>query len=590
MAARFKTFSFHAMTALPETNMDAPAGLARASSARTSGPSLPEATGGRLDPEGLPLAEPPLSDEAAARHLAAELLGAARDPDLDDIIAPDVPELVPGLAMTRSEEDAGTGTRTVHFEQRVRRIPVFGTSAVVEIDAVTRELVSFDAALASVPDISGIAALSPAAALAALAEHGGASPETLGEVDPPTLCFFAESEGAEWHLAYHFRSVPMGPPEIVATIAAGHGGHGHGLGASPRENDLRYDYLVDARSGSVVYYFSSQPRLDLPVLCSGTDELGNRQQFFGRANGSGFELVDPLRQIETFDHGLNDIAGAPPASAIAHAATDFGTVSTAGVSAHCNAALVSDFLATVLKRNGIDGKGMAIRSVVNCTYRAHHHPPDWPNAVWWRGRMWYGQTTAAGGLESYARFLDVIAHELTHGVTEHTSDLVYRDESGALNESFSDIFGVIVANWYPGRPQPLAGWNWQIGAGLGQGGLPLRDMSDPTRTGHPDHWHGRQYIGTTYDDGGVHYNSGIHNKAAYNLFHEAGSGQTPTLSPEEIGLFYYLALTRLTRRARFVDVRRTLRAVAASYFRGDAARTAAALTAIDNAYDAVGIL
>ena len=82
---------------------------------------------------------------------------------------------------------------------------------------------------------------------------------------------------------------------------------------------------------------------------------------------------------------------------------------------------------------------------------------------------------------------EVIAHELTHGVTEKSSQLVYRDQSGALNESFSDIFGIIIKNWWeaPIRDD-VDTWDWELGPGLGQDG-PLRDLSDPTRTGKPDH-------------------------------------------------------------------------------------------------------
>ena len=73
---------------------------------------------------------------------------------------------------------------------------------------------------------------------------------------------------------------------------------------------------------------------------------------------------------------------------------------------------------------------------------------------WWQQKMWYGQVNGT----SLAKHLDVIAHELTHGVTETSSKLIYRRLSGALNESYSDIFGVIIANWYPGAPQPIQTW------------------------------------------------------------------------------------------------------------------------------------
>ncbi|MEM7529840.1 MAG: M4 family metallopeptidase [Pseudomonadota bacterium] len=590
MTETFKTFSFHAAGLLSETEMGAPLGLETAivatpavPGARRGGTPLPDA------PDRPPVAERHRSDEVAARYLAAHLLGAAGDPDPKPILAPGEPAVVPGLAMTRTEESPATGTRTVNFEPCMRRVPVFGTNAVFEIDAVTRNLVSFDASLAVAPDISGVALLSPTAALEALGGHIGVPAEALAEVEPPALRFFADEESADWHLAYHFLSVPVAPPEILASLGEGHGDF-HGLGAPPRDSDLRYDYLVDAHAGTIVYYYSAQPRLDPPVFCSGTDEFGTRREFYGRMSHGGIEMVDPLRNIETFDHGLNDITASAPTTAIGHAAPDFGTATTAGVSAHYNATLVFDFVNAVLKRNGInDIDGMGIRSVVNCTYSAHHRPPDWPNAMWWRGQIWYEQTSSPGGTDSYARFLDIIAHKPSHRVTEHSSALVYRDEPGALNESFSDIFGVMVANWYPGEPQPLAGWSWDVGSGLGPGGLPLRDVSDPPRTGHPDHWSGRKHIGTPVDDGGVHYNNGIHNEAAFALSQATDGAGAPAMSTEEVGLFYYLTLTMLPRRAWFVAVRRALKVVASTCFRGDPARTVTALATIDQAYDAVCI-
>jgi bacillolysin/neutral peptidase B len=91
-----------------------------------------------------------------------------------------------------------------------------------------------------------------------------------------------------------------------------------------------------------------------------------------------------------------------------------------------------------------------------------------------------------------------------------------KDQSGALNESFSDIFGIIIANWDPQDPdRDVSSWTWQLGAGLGEGGGPLRDLSNPRVTGDPDHM--QDFLRTKRDSGGVHTNSNIHNKAAYNV-------------------------------------------------------------------------
>src|SRR5262249_20265277 len=137
----------------------------------------------------------------------------------------------------------------------------------------------------------------------------------------------------------------------------------------------------------------------------------------------------------------------------------------AAVSAHANAAHVHDFYRSVLARTGVDDRGIYVVSVINVTDTSREPPPTWHTAVWDQNKMWYGQDNdGGGGLRSFARFLDVIAHELTHGVTQFTSDLVYRDQSGALNESFSDIFGVLINNWrLEGGFNAIGNFDWQIG-------------------------------------------------------------------------------------------------------------------------------
>lgn len=578
MSAKFKSYSFNAADYLTREPDDIPPGLRGVL-------SIDEST-----VESATALEYLASDEATARRYAEELLISETDDDLEAVVVPGDTSVVPGLALERIEELPAVGARSMHFEQKSKGISIFDTNVVVEIDAGTRHLNSIDAQLANVPDVSPVASISAAAALEQVSAYCGTA-LNIDDIQAPDLCFFAPEEGADWYLTYHFSKVPAAPEDVKASLTDAHD-HGHGMYPSPREEFFSFDFLVDAHSGGIVYYFSAQPFIDVPVRCTGVDEFGTSQDFFGRTKGSGFEMVDPLRNIETYDHSLNDITGVTPANPIDHSATNFAAQNTAGVSAHYHASLVFDFFNHVLKRNGIDGKGMRLVSLVNCTYSRHGNPPIWRNAVWWKKRMWYGQTPKSGGagFDSYARYLDVIAHELTHGVTETTSNLVYRDESGALNESFSDIFGVMVANWYPGEPNPLNNWNWEIGAGLGTGALPLRDMSDPTRTGDPDHWNKRQHIGTVTDFGGVHFNSGIHNKAAYNLFTSVDSNGAFLLSPTDVGLMYYLTLTRLSRRATFKDCLRVLKSVAATYFIGDVAKSTAVRSAIDTAYSSVGIV
>jgi bacillolysin len=282
-------------------------------------------------------------------------------------------------------------------------------------------------------------------------------------------------------------------------------------------------------------------------------------------------LIDPIRNIETYDYQNNDLAAQPPpvfpTDPIRNPTNDFGNGNPAAVSAHYHATVVFDFYNNVLTRKGVDNKGMKLVSVIN-VYQSDRNPlpaPQWGNAVWWNGKMWYGQKNGV----SYARYLDVIAHELTHGVTQSSSNLIYRRVSGALNESYSDIFGVVIANWYPAAPQPLGGWTWEIGAGLGRGGGPIRHFGDPQRAGH--------------------IYSGIHNKAIYKLLTDTDDQGTLTFPTQEAVMLLYWTLIRLTPTSDFADSRRTLESVTRTYYASDPATMNVRLNAIAAAFQAVGL-
>jgi|GEM_PF-612555 len=549
------------------------------------------------------------SMETAARSHLQTLLENQGSERLAAITSPDNPALVPDLTMESAREQPLTGNQTVRFQQTARSIPIFGSRATVDIDGASRKLVSVDGSLADIPELSPLAALSPLQAAEALARYGNADPAAITPVQAPLLNYYLDREGAEgddagtWRLVYVFRGVPMVPPgEAEAT---GDGAEPppamHCCGPAFPWTTPEFHYLVDANSGEVVLQYSAVAYLDVPVPCDGEDVDGVTRKFFCRQTAAGVEMVDPLRNIITYDHGFGDISGgaAFPPAPVSNPGPNFGKAAPAAVSAHCFAGQVFDFYNHVLKRQGVDDKGMKLESVVNC-YSSSQNPdpsPVWRNAMWSRNRMWYGQmpgSNGGGGPVSTARHFDVIAHELTHGITEHTASLVYRKESGALNESFSDIFGVIVKNWYPGEPNPLSGWDWSIGKGWNSPTTVLRSMEDPTLgqpiwpagNGQPAHM--SQFVITNRDAGGVHINSGIHNKAAYNVLTATDAAGDPVFTPGDVAILYYLALTRLGALATFSDCRRVLLNVATTYFSSSPTQQQK-LQAITQAYDAVGI-
>jgi bacillolysin len=524
------------------------------------------------------------NDEAAARFHLSSLFERDDRPTLRGMTAPERTELVPDLRLVGTQELPQTKTRVLHFQQTRRNVPVFGSKATCELNEA-RGLVSAEADIAEIPGVSPVPTVTQADAIQGIAELAGVNADTLGDVGAADLEYFRHPDTGEWHLAFHFHKVPAAPPDLLL------GAKGHGLGLSPRTVRPLVEYLVDAHDGAVIFYYSATPLLDLPVELAGVDELDAQKKFLGRRIGDEFELLDPLRDIATFDLQLGDIDHATLSDPFRAPTATLGAQERAVVSAHVNATTVSQFYRAVLSRDGINDKGMQLVNVVNCTYPAREDPPSWHNAVWSDDRMWYGQAPDdQGRLVSFARFLDVIAHELTHGVTQYSSNLIYRGQSGALNESFSDIFGIMVKNWDWSQQDggDTATWDWELGAGLGDGGLPLRDLSDPTRTGDPDHM--ANYLVTTSDSGGVHTNSNIHNKAAYEVLTAVDDSGHRVFSPREVAYLFYLCLTRLSSLADFSDAFSELLVVSGAFFSGDAAAKDRAEKAIRKAYTGVGIV
>ncbi|MGB7623645.1 MAG: M4 family metallopeptidase [Terriglobia bacterium] len=196
-----------------------------------------------------------------------------------------------------------------------------------------------------------------------------------------------------------------------------------------------------------------------------------------------------------------------------------------------------DFYSQVYNRNSIDDKGMRLDSSV-------HYERSYDNAFWNGQQMVYGD----GDGKLFNRFtiaIDVIGHELTHGVTANEAELSYQDQSGALNESFSDVFGSLVKQYKLGQTAKQA--DWLIGQGLlapGVKGVALRSMKapgtaydDPVLGKDPQPGHMKNYVQTNEDNGGVHLNSGIPNRAFYETAVQMG-GNAWT----KAGKIWYVAL------------------------------------------------
>jgi Zn-dependent metalloprotease len=372
-----------------------------------------------------------------------------------------------------------------------------------------------------------------------------------------------------------------------------------------------YSYIVDAENGQVLdkiarhcsllpekaahasttsYEFKFEPpRLSNALAgsfagASASDLNGVTQSMRVWNNGSGtYYLVWDLSNYNAGQSQLpdNPAGGGLTISAnykdldqnvqLVHSTSPNNTWSDpAAVSAHYNMKLAYDYYTSKHARKAIDDKDASIISIAHVTQSGQAM-----DNAYWNGRvMAYGD--GATDFKPLAGGLDVSGHEMTHGVIQNTADLVYQGQSGALNESFADVFGVMIDRS-----------NYLIGESIVKtpGKVALRDLSNPKNTQllspQPSQMSEFQNLGTNQDNGGVHVNSGIPNKAAYNVINSIGR--------EKAEIIYYRALSKyLTKNSQFGDCRKSV-VQAATDLVGQSGITTADVTAVNAAFEAVGI-
>jgi Zn-dependent metalloprotease len=241
-----------------------------------------------------------------------------------------------------------------------------------------------------------------------------------------------------------------------------------------------------------------------------------------------------------------------------------------------------DFFYEVFERNSIDDKGLRLDSTV-------HFGVEYDNAFWNGDQMVYGD----GDGELFQRFtkcVDIIAHELTHGITQYEAGLDYNGESGALNESFADVFGILVKQRL--ENETALETDWMMGEGLlapNVQGTGIRSLKapgtaydDPVLGKDPQPAHMRdKYMGDD-DNGGVHINSGIPNHAFYLAATEIGG-----YAWEKAGKIWYISLRdRLRNKADFKTAADTTIKVAGELYGVDSSEK----TAVENAWLKVGVI
>jgi bacillolysin len=312
---------------------------------------------------------------------------------------------------------------------------------------------------------------------------------------------------------------------------------------------------------------------------SGKDLNGVTQQFraYQHTDGNYYLIWD----LPSFNVGTSTLPDNPTGGALtlnlnnqdyAQGSSIFHNVSqnntwndAAAVSAHFNTSVAYNYYSTNFTRKAIDDKNGVIASIVHVTQNGG----GMDNAFWNGGGkvMIYGDGKT--DFKPLAGGLDVAGHEMTHGVTENSANLVYQAQSGALNESMSDVFGVMIdpANLTLGE-QVMKSSQFSC----------LRDMANPHNptalADQPAKMSEFQNLSTDQDNGGVHVNSGIPNHAAAILIQQLGR--------DKVQKIYYRALTKyLTRDAQFLDCRRAVIAAAKDLFGASSAEVTAAGSAFD---------
>ena len=399
-----------------------------------------------------------------------------------------------GLAVGR-QRNAGRGRTAVRFQQMERGIPVIAGELLVNLNA-RRDVVSVS---------------------------GEVAPRFDGSITPT----IARDEAADTARALVAKQYQLPSDTLIVTVASleiyAPGLMGPDAG-SPRlvwrmevrarsVDDIRELVLIDAQQGSVALHFNQ------------VETIRDRRTYTAN-NGSA--LPGTIVCLEA-----DDLCGAGDGHA---------------QGAHRYARDTYDFYLANHGRDAIDGAGGALVSTV------HYRPASAPSAPW-ANAGWNGTQMLYGDAYGFAMADDVVAHELTHGVTQYESGLFYFYQSGAINESFSDVWGEFV-DQSNGAGTDTPGVKWLMGedvAGLGA----IRSLSNPPAYSQPDKMTSASYSGTADDNGGVHRNSGINNKAAF-LMTDGGSfnGQMVTgLGLAKVAKIYYeVNANLLTSGADYSDL------------------------------------
>jgi bacillolysin len=452
-------------------------------------------------------------------------------------------------------------------------LPVFGGQVVRQMDG--RAIVSVTGRLYEALDVGVTPSISTAHANEIAAAAAGAGASIRGET---TLGILPVESG--YRLVYHM---------VVLSSWA-----------------IR-DVYVDAGTGEIVLTINGIHTQ--AAIGQGNGIFGTLRKMSTNQTSTTFQAVDKLRPGEAFTLAF---PGTPSRLNFfletlvlfnSDVATAGDNVWTDGptVDAHVFQGWVYDYYFKRFGRRGMDDRNIEVDSIVHPLSRSevNRQPPEvvgtYINNAFYccEGILVFGD--GDGRLFNFlAGGFDVVAHEWTHGVTDFTSNLIYRDEPGALNEAFSDIMAAAMEFYYypTGTGRDEADWLIAEDVFLGSLGY-LRSLNNPSAKGHPDHYSLRRFIGTDTDDGGVHFNMTIATHAFY-LAVAGGRNRVSGLTVAGIGtgniermerIFYRAFSELMTPNSQFSDARRaTLQAASDLYGAGSNERAQ-----VELAWTAVGV-
>jgi thermolysin len=471
------------------------------------------------------------------------------------------------LTLSRVQRDPDFADRLhARLDQRLKGVRVFGAQLAQQVAASGETLTVFGRLYEGL-DLETQPALTPEQAARIAAGDLGRGADAVGDVELVVLTL-------------------VEPPVLAYTLWT-------------RLDAQLVRTFVDARSGAVAMRYLDTHTAS--VVGAGTGVHGDRKKVSADSSAGSFRADDKLRPplLTTYDMRFNVGAlnrvlatGSVDPSFVASDAdnnwTDGGVVD-----AHVYTGYTYDYYWRRHGRRGIDGQDLAVRSFI-------HFDAGYVNAFWspLARSMFYGD-----GGSSYVPFsggLDVVAHELTHGVTQFTWNGIYTFESGALNEAFSDIMGASVEFFHepPGEGRQRA--DYWLGEDLSRVFNPavfaFRSMENPSLRCRsfgcdPDHYNRRLILPLSTDNGGVHINSGIANQAFYLLV-EGGTNRTSGLRVAGLGaanreraekIFHRGFTSYMTPSSSFAAARAATLQAARDLYGADsneAAQVAAAWTAV----------